>query len=87
MACQECAEKDCPGVEKLREFSDWSDLSVHASEEVIVAWINHYARMIWARDEAGRRYRFKQQKLAEVARKYLDKDELERLSQLAEEER
>jgi len=83
--CQECANKDCPGPEKLREFEDWRDLSDHASEETLVKWVNHYCQLIRARDESGKRYRLRQQMLAKVAEKYLDKDELDRIEQLAQE--
>lgn len=82
--CQECAKVDCPGQDQLREFQDWADLSSHASEDKLVEWVNHYARLIQARDESGKRYRMKQLLLARVAQKYLDPDELETLAKVVE---
>lgn len=85
MKCQQCEAEGCPGPERLRQFANWADLVDHVGEETLLRWVNHYDQMINARNSSGKRYRVKQQILAKVAASYLDKDELERVVQLAAE--
>ena len=75
----ECAQPDCEGPGKLRQFLDWHDLDDHANRETILKWVNHYAQMIEARDSSGAKYRKKQQLMAQLAKRVLDPDELERI--------
>jgi len=85
MKCQECDDPTCPGPERLRHYANWNDLVDHVGEETLVRWVNHYDQLINSRNQSGKRYRVKQQILAKVAEKYLDRDELERVAALAEE--
>lgn len=85
MACTECNDSKCEGVNKLREFASWEDLSAHLSEAKILEFVNGYWGMRMAQKEQGARYRTKQQALAKVAKKLLDPDELELIARQAAE--
>lgn len=85
MACPECNDKDCPGVNRLRLFANWEDLSAHLSEIKIVEFVNAYWGMRLAQKEQGAKYRAKQQALARVARRLLDPDELAAIERQAQE--
>lgn len=79
MSCPNCTNSSCPGPEELRDFTDWADLSSHASEETLVKWVNQLAEVLEARRFYGKKYRLRQQTLAKLAMRHLDPDEIEEI--------
>lgn len=74
--CPNCDDSHCPGPGQLRDFKDWKDLQLHAGEEQLVDWVNHWAEAVEARRYHGKRYRMRQQAFAKVAKNNLDPDEI-----------
>lgn len=76
MPCNECNDTHCEGVNKLRQFATWEDLSAHLSEQKILEYVNALAA--WRADQKTqhRKYNLKRRMLEKAARELLDPDEL-----------
>lgn len=71
---------------KLRVFDSVDDLLDNNDNEVILGWVNAYAKATGARKGYQTIYQKKRRLLMKAAAELLDKDELARITQLAAEQ-
>lgn len=81
-SCATCQRADCPGMEQLREYLDWSDLVNHCGEDTIVEWVNELFEMKEKQARWSRRYRYKQQALAKLGQEMLEREGLTELPEV-----
>jgi hypothetical protein len=84
-ACSACADPNCRAqLNELREFKGWDDLACHTDEDVIVEWINRFARKELRSRDYHKSYQERNKALQRFAREQLDPDELAAIRRQAE---
>lgn len=78
-----CEDPKCPGLEKLREFTSWTDLTAHCGENTIVRWVNELAVKKEQSRFAHRQYNEKKKLILKTAQELLSPAELTELKRQA----
>lgn len=75
--CSICENRNCRGMEQLREFESWDDLAGHCAEATIVRWVNELAVKKEAMKFQHKKYNERRKQIVRAAQRLLDPDELE----------
>lgn len=71
---------------ELREYADTDDLFDNADSETILKWVNQLAEWKERQRLQHRKYQKRSRLFEQIAKRYLDRDEIERIEELAKEQ-